>query len=1120
MSRKTRKLIWSAPLVAVLAVAGALAMFAAQGTGSVFANPLPGVPMNVEANPASGVAGRTTLVLTWDAVADADGYRIDVSDDSFVWETRVGKDDPHTSTTYTDYTLTASDVRWYRVFAVNSHGEGPVSDPAEGMTNVKGKPGPVENFTATAIGQREIKLSWDPPADNGGELITGYEIQYYKVDGAQATNSDWFGLQSDGTGTAGDGAVPYLVVSEADRMKNGGYADKDTAAAGGSPGLSLDPGDMRIYRIRAVNGDLTAVTADDRTDAEAPNTMDGWVRADATTAAATAPTAPTGLTAVNTGGVDGDANGYIALYWFAPEIMNNGGWPVTDYLIQVRRAETDWPDIPEGDDLKDLTDTAKAGGTITAGGENFRVPVADTYTELQKNFTNVPDTYDADGDPTTTDDNATPLWLEFRVFAMTTDDGADDMDDGADDTGDDDTLIIGTSASETSARVRAVARVLTDADGDDQTDDADAYGPPTLYVTGSDDGTNQPDGNGPALEQEIQIALEKPTGVGTQNVYRIDYSEDGGNTWKLLTGRTTFTGFDGARRFQHTGLPFDEAIEYRAFALRSNWRTTAGPVSDMVDGATVASTAPGKVTGVMASSPDAMTIEASWIAPAKDGGQPIVKYQYQYVMDDRDGESDLGDWAQTGDDVPSTPADTADADLMETIEELSLMKGDLYHLRVRAVNMEAGEREDDGTAPNVTEGPWSDGASFIAGGANPPNMVEGITSEPAKDSTGNVTGVDVLWNAPSEGAEVDTYEIERSMDMGETWEHPTTDAEASRSSKTAYTDPRHYVAGETLVYRVRAVNAAGESGWSMVYYPRDPDMGHAPGKPMGVTAEKDSAMPTSQIDVSWSAPANGANVNGYIIERRYTGDMMGDIPSDGYNAGVMGASHAFMDYQEWWETLNCKGMLAVAGSSASDTATEGESAQDIADRGMYCKHFANTAPTNMAFEGKTVSEATAMKIKEMFMKRYVTNDMGKTMTMFPEMMYADMGLMEDTEYTYRVRAIHGMDAGMWSDTAMAMTESGKLDELSNVRGTQNGNIVTIEWDGAENADTFTVVMITRKDDGSWDIPNAVYDQNLKGSPHTVDMATRPAGNYIIGVAAGTEGGEWTNWKTGEMDYQP
>ena len=44
MSRKTRKLIWSAPLVAVLAVAGALALFVALEPGSVFANPLPAAP--------------------------------------------------------------------------------------------------------------------------------------------------------------------------------------------------------------------------------------------------------------------------------------------------------------------------------------------------------------------------------------------------------------------------------------------------------------------------------------------------------------------------------------------------------------------------------------------------------------------------------------------------------------------------------------------------------------------------------------------------------------------------------------------------------------------------------------------------------------------------------------------------------------------------------------------------------------------------------------------------------------------------------------------------------------------------------------------------------------------
>ena len=184
MSRKTRRLIWSAPLVAILAVAGVWAMFVALEPGSVFANPLPAAPSNLMVKPASGDAGRTTLVLTWDAPAGGNvaGYRIDKSDHSFVWETLVSKARPHGTTSYTDNTLTASDTRWYRVFAINDHGEGPVSDPAEGDTKVKGKPGPVRNFRATAMGQRQINLTWDLPADNGGEKISGYEIQYPPMD--------------------------------------------------------------------------------------------------------------------------------------------------------------------------------------------------------------------------------------------------------------------------------------------------------------------------------------------------------------------------------------------------------------------------------------------------------------------------------------------------------------------------------------------------------------------------------------------------------------------------------------------------------------------------------------------------------------------------------------------------------------------------------------------------------------------------------------------------------------------------------------------------------------------------------------------------------------------------
>ena len=850
MSRKTRKLIWSAPLVAVLAVAGALAMFAAQGTGSVFANPLPGVPMNVEANPASGNAGRTTLVVKWDPVADADGYRIDVSDDSFVWETRVTADDPHTSTTYTDSTdLTASDVRWYRIFAVNDHGEGPVSDPDDGMTSPKGKPGPVRNFTATAMGQRQINLTWDPPADDGGEKISAYEIQYHN-------GTDWVALLAEVNGSPPT-TTDYLVVTEETRMDDGGFQDKDT------DDLSLDPGEMRRYQIRAVNqADTTEdVTADDRTDAEAPGTEDGWVRDDATTAVATGPTPPSGLTAVNTTTAAGDT-GTISLHWFAPELMNNGGWPVTDYLVQVRRVGEDWLDIPNATALAALGDTSQTGVTIADDGNaNFKIPVGSTNGATQMSFTGVPNTWDHDTD---TDTDEEPLWLEFQVFAISTDDGADDDPDAALDN----MVIIGTSASETSVRVRTVARPTSDAADDDQTVDADPYAQPTLRVTGAGGG-NAPTANGDAMEELIELEITSPTGVGKQNIYRIDYSDDGGNTWKLREPRTTFTEFDINRRYQDHTAGYDASRTYRVFALRSNWRTTAGPVSAAITGTTTASEAPGAVTGLTASAPDLETIMASWTAPSDDGGQPVVKYLYQYVRDDDDDVPDENDWTTTNPHVTVEATDipsgfTDDASTMAEIEA-TLVDNVMYHIRVAAVNKNPASTPPNADRPtgvgDTTDVPkWSNVYSFTSGDAAAPNMVEGIASEMAKDGTGTRTqrGVDVLWNEPTAGATATHYVIERSKDMGETWESPTADAKNSPVSSTAYTDPDHYVAGETLVYRVRAANDAGMSDPVMVYYPRDPasDHSHEPTPliaPDSVMATIDDTDPRlDDVIVTWT----------------------------------------------------------------------------------------------------------------------------------------------------------------------------------------------------------------------------------------------------------------------------
>ena len=40
-----------------------------------------------------------------------------------------------------------------------------------------GPPGPVRLLKATEIGYTHVKLSWQPPADEGGSKLTGYRVQ-------------------------------------------------------------------------------------------------------------------------------------------------------------------------------------------------------------------------------------------------------------------------------------------------------------------------------------------------------------------------------------------------------------------------------------------------------------------------------------------------------------------------------------------------------------------------------------------------------------------------------------------------------------------------------------------------------------------------------------------------------------------------------------------------------------------------------------------------------------------------------------------------------------------------------------------------------------------------------
>ena len=314
MSRKTRKLIWSAPLVAVLAVAGALAIFVVLSPQEATAheaamhgppNPVSGLMATVATgNDAMGQpAGRTQIDLTWMApeattmnmetgasnAGLAKSYRIDYSDNTRVWVNLLGGESGEAALMdtmadsncaadaadgmrcFTDMTLTPGKLRHYRVFAMNDFGTSPVSIlPTYGTATTMdySSPSAVLGLTATTNRRDEIELNWQSPTDLGGATLLFYCLA---VDDARSTIPD---LTIDAQApnclnvdeaTDEDGA-PVFVGNPLAFPDNGGtiVVDGDTTTYThmglGKPNtVSLH---YRVYAVTDKDGDPDTANAD------------------------------------------------------------------------------------------------------------------------------------------------------------------------------------------------------------------------------------------------------------------------------------------------------------------------------------------------------------------------------------------------------------------------------------------------------------------------------------------------------------------------------------------------------------------------------------------------------------------------------------------------------------------------------------------------------------------------------------------------------------------------------------------------------------------------------------------------------------------------------------------
>ena len=339
MSRKTRKLIWSAPLVAVFAVIGALALFMTLTPNETAAQELlpdPGQPMDLVATKD----GQNTIDLLWEAPEDGaepDGYRIDMSSDGLIWM-QLEADTDSEATNYTHDGLSAGTQMYYRVFGLNRDAVGKVSNYANATTDPAVAPDQPTNLAVTVAAAAPanattIHLCWTQPDEDGGASISDWVIET-SMDGGQRYR--WTALD--------------LSVSEVDADNPTDGTPTCTAThthAATHDGLLATQ--RWVYQVKAVN---TAGTSE-------PSLTD-----DASTADAPDPEAPTGLIA----SMAYNSN-EVRLHWYAP--ADPAGADIDGYLIEgVDGASFTGTEPTDDTTLLKLTDSSNFLDTSTTGADH------------------------------------------------------------------------------------------------------------------------------------------------------------------------------------------------------------------------------------------------------------------------------------------------------------------------------------------------------------------------------------------------------------------------------------------------------------------------------------------------------------------------------------------------------------------------------------------------------------------------------------------------------------------------------------------------------------------------------------------------------------------------------
>ncbi len=998
--------------------------------------PAPGAPEPVSDLSATWDAtnGGTDIDLSWTAPNNngsaITGYRLERKAGTGNYGL-VSSTISATSTTYTDTGLTPATQYTYRIRARNSVGNAAWSNESSAMTGTAA-PAAVSNLSATkdgTNGSTEIDLTWTAPSDNG-DAITGYTLQRKEGSGgvyadvsmaisATSTSYSDTGLTPGTTytyriravnsiGDAGwsneptattDNAAPAAITNlratkdgarEIDlswtapaahgqpiqrytlqrKTGSGIYTDVSTAISATSTTYSdtgLTPATTYTYRIRAVN---SVGNAD-------------WSNEDDATTDAAAPAAVSNLSATK---LDSTR---ISLSWSAP---NTNGAPIINYAIERKAGSGNYAHVAtrQASAIR-YTDTGLTPGTqytyriraanSIGSAEWSNEPSATTDATAPARITGLSATKDATNGSTQINLSWTAPAANGEAISSYTlrrKTGSGDYADiatstiAAGDTSYSDTGL--TPATTYTYQIRAVNSV-GNADWSNEADATTDAAPPDAItdLAATKDATNG--------STEIDLSWTTPAANGAAiSSYTIERKAGPGSFTQL-------SGSPGpaATSYRDTGLTPGTTYTYR---LRA-WNTQgAGAWSNEAD-ATTDATAPARITDLSATKDatnGAREIDLSWTAPAANGAAISG-----YTLQRKSGSLSYEVIATTTIAVSAT-----------SYTDTGLTPGTAYTYRIRAAN-------------SVGNADWSNEDDATTDAAAPAAITD-------LDATAaSSVAIRLTWSAPAaHGASITSYRLERKAGSGNFALATTTTIALNATSwlDTGLTP------SATYTYRLRAANSIGDAEWSN----EAPETTPAPGAPEPVSdlvAAKDATNGSTEIDLTWSAPAdNGAAISGYRLERK-AGPGSYVVASSTIDAAATSYTDTGLTpgtaYTYRIHATNSAGDGAWStGSSATTDAAAPAAITDLdatpdATNGSTEIDLSWTPP---AAHGAAISGYRLERKEGSGPYTLVSASISAGAAS-----YSDTGRTPGTTYTYRIRAANSEGSADWSNEDDATTEN-------------------------------------------------------------------------------------------------